>query len=118
MNRRELFRALCGLVALACKEAPPLAPTSARRGAPPSNATRLGRARLARAPAEADRETLVRLLFADGPVPPTRSRVAAALAPRIAADWEAGRVELVEDWLLSETEARAAALLADRKSVV
>jgi len=109
-SRRGFCLALGAVLLGACAEQTPPSPASAGRAGGEA-AGRLGRLRLARVPAEADQTTLMRLLFPEG-APADAVEAHRALARRVDEDWQAGRVEWVDAWLLSTTEARIAAYQA------
>jgi hypothetical protein len=84
----------------------------------PDSAAVVGRAYLARYPAEADRDRLAARLdqaLRCQDCDPARARtdqLRAALAGRTRADFAAARVVVVDGWVLSETEARLCGLAA------
>lgn len=72
-------------------------------------AASIGAAFLSAHPAEADTDKLVAAIIGAGAPPPTAG-LDAWLGARIAADFDAGDVTLVEGWLFSRCEARLCAL--------
>jgi len=79
--------------------------------APTPGVLRIGRRYLEAVPEEADLGVLLALL-PNGTNPERLAGGLSDLAPAVAEDFERGRVVLLTGWLVSRTEARAAAVLA------
>jgi hypothetical protein len=70
----------------------------------------VGLAYLAEVPVQADRSALVRGILRDDSIVDSDATLAANVSRQITADFAAGRLAIVDGWVLAETEARLCAL--------
>jgi hypothetical protein len=115
LMRRTLLRFLCGGTVLALGMGARPVSGEAGNDAMPSDAAaafeRVGQRYLASAPAERDRAALAKQLGMAGITADVLAHVH-ALEQAVRRDFERGDVLVLDAWILSRTELRAAALLA------
>jgi hypothetical protein len=115
VTRRTLLRFLCGGTALMLGMGRRVTADEAAHGTAPAETAaafeRMGRRYLASVPAERDRAVLAKELGMAGIGSDVLAQVT-ALEQAVRRDFERGDVLVLDAWILSRTELRAAALLA------